>query len=107
MHSHNYSPQAASKRSFGEGKALAAVWTDSPTKMNWPRTVLLGWLNDFRRDFGYCLRSRRVSELLHAARIRWSQRRARLAGFRAGWDFYRKNDPRPIFQLQHEQALHN
>lgn len=106
-HSHNYSPQAAYKRSFGEAKALAAVWTQSPARKNWPRTVLLGWLNDFRRDFAYCVRVRRLSELPHAARIRWSQRRARLAGFRAGWDFYRKHEAPPTLQFQHEQALHN
>jgi rhamnosyltransferase len=90
MHSHNYTPCQAFKRSYGEAKALAAVWNGSPARVNWPRTVLFGWFNDFRRDFGYCLRTRRVSELSHAARIRWSQRRARLAGFRAGWNFYRK-----------------
>ena len=92
MHSHNYTPEQAYKRSFGEARALAAVWNGGPAQMNWCRTVLLGWLNDLRRDFFYCTRTRRISELPHAARIRWSQRRARLAGFRAGWDFYRKND---------------
>jgi rhamnosyltransferase len=107
IHSHNYTPEQAYKRSFGEAKALAAVWNGSPAEMNWPRTVLLGCLNDLRRDFSYCVRNGRMSEFLHAARIRWSQRRARLAGFRAGWDFYRKDDPQPILQVQHEQALHH
>jgi rhamnosyltransferase len=107
MHSHNYTPAQAFKRSFGEARALAAVWNGSPAEVNWPHTVLLGWLNDLRRDFLYCARNGRISELLHAARIRWSQRRARLAGFHAGWDFYRKNDPQPILQVQHEQALHH
>ena len=36
--------------------------------------------------------NRRLAELPHASRIRWEQRRAKLAGFRAGWDFYRKNN---------------
>jgi rhamnosyltransferase len=107
MHSHNYTPEQAFKRSFGEARALAAVWNRSPAEVNWPHTVLLGWLNDLRRDFLYCARNGRMSELLHAARIRWSQRRARLAGFRAGWDFYRKNNPQPILRVQHEQALHH
>jgi rhamnosyltransferase len=89
-HSHNYTPAQAYKRSFGEAKALAAVWTHSPLQINWPRTVLLGWLNDLRRDVVYCTRSKRLDELALAARIRWSQRRAKLAGFREGWQFYRQ-----------------
>jgi rhamnosyltransferase len=107
IHSHNYTPEQAYKRSFGEAKALAAVWTGSPARINWRRTVLLGWLNDLRRDFTYCARTGRISELSHAAHIRWSQRRARLAGFRAGWEFYRKCDSDPTLKLQHEQPLHN
>jgi rhamnosyltransferase len=89
MHSHNYTPVQAYKRSFGEARALAAVWDSSPSKINWPRTVLLGWINDVRRDFGFCARHGRLSELKHAAQIRWQQRRARLDGFRDGWRFYR------------------
>lgn len=88
MHSHNYTPAQAYRRTFGEAKALAAVWNHSPRRMNWPRTVLLGWLNDLRRDFAYCARSRRLREWPHAAQIRWYQRRARLAGFKAGWQCY-------------------
>jgi rhamnosyltransferase len=107
MHSHNYTSEQAYKRSFGEAKALAAVWTGSRSQINWPRTVLFGWLNDVRRDLFFCARNRRMNELPHAARIRWSQRRARLAGFRAGWEFYRKDALDPTFQIQHEQALHN
>jgi rhamnosyltransferase len=89
MHSHNYTAVQAFKRSFGEAKALAAVWTRSPETVNWPRTVLLGWLNDLRRDLAYCHRSGRLLEMPHAAHIRWQQRRARLAGFREGWRCYR------------------
>jgi rhamnosyltransferase len=96
MHSHNYTPQQAYQRSFGEARALAAVWTGQETEMNWPRTVLLGWLNDIRRDFFFCARSRRLKELPHAARIRWNQRRARLAGFKAGWAFYREQQVEPV-----------
>ena len=90
MHSHNYTPPQAYKRSFGEAKALAAVWTQSPQRINWTRTVLLGWLNDLRRDLAFCGRSNRLAELPHAARIRWNQRRAKLAGFREGWRFYKR-----------------
>jgi rhamnosyltransferase len=90
MHSHNYTPEQAYKRSFGEAKALAAVWTGSPGAVNWPRTVLLGWLNDARRDLAFCARKGRLSEFGHSLRIRWNQRRAKLAGFRAGWQHYRQ-----------------
>jgi rhamnosyltransferase len=92
MHSHNYTPAQAYKRSFGEGRALAAVWTGKRTDFNWPRTVLLGWLNDAWRDLGFCVRARRLGEWPHALRIRWQQRRARLAGFTEGWAAYRKSE---------------
>jgi rhamnosyltransferase len=90
MHSHNYTPPQAYKRSFGEAKALAAVWTGQSADFTWPRTVLLGWLGDVRRDFRFCVRNRRLGEFPHAMRIRLEQRKARLAGFREGWAFYRK-----------------
>jgi rhamnosyltransferase len=93
MHSHNYTPQQAYKRSFGEARALAAVWTHPPRTINWPRTVLLGWCNDVRRDFAFCARNHRLSELPYALRIRWCQRRAKLDGFRSGWAFYRQVTP--------------
>lgn len=90
MHSHNYTPAQAYKRSFGEGRALAAVWSGSPDEFSWRRTVLAGWLRDLHRDLVYCARTRRLSEWPHAAHIRWRQRRARLAGFRTGWNDYRR-----------------
>jgi rhamnosyltransferase len=91
-HSHNYTPVQAYKRSFGEARALAAVWNSSPAEINWPRTVLLGWINDVRRDFGFCARHGLLAEWRHAAQIRWQQRRARLDGFREGWKFYRNDE---------------
>jgi rhamnosyltransferase len=92
MHSHNYTSQQAYKRSFGEAKALAAVWNDAPTEINFPKTVLLGWTNDARRDLIFCTQQKRLREWPHAARIRWQQRRAKLAGFREGWKFYRNGN---------------
>jgi rhamnosyltransferase len=89
MHSHNYTPRQAYKRSFGEAWALAAVWS-GPTRGFTPaRTIFLGWLADARRDLAFCLRARRLREWPHALRIRWEQRRAKLAGFRAGWSMHR------------------
>jgi rhamnosyltransferase len=90
MHSHNYTPQQVYKRYFGEARALAAVWTGRRTEINWPQTVLMGWVNDLRRDVRFCFRNRRLAELPYAATIRWQQRRAKLKGFRAGWEFYRE-----------------
>ncbi len=89
MHSHNYTPAQAYKRSYGEARALAAVWNGRPSEVNWLHTVMLGWFNDARRDLQFCLTQNRLSEWPHALRIRWEQRRAKLAGFKAGWEFYR------------------
>jgi rhamnosyltransferase len=89
MHSHNYTPAQAYKRSFGEARALAAVWAGRREDFNWPRTVLLGWLNDARRDLMFCTRTNRLREWPHALRVRWRQRRAKLAGFMDGWKIYR------------------
>jgi len=98
MHSHNYTPAQAYKRIYGEARALAAVWTGRPEEINWLHTVAFGWLNDARRDLGYCARHGRLAEWPHALRIRWEQRKAKLAGFRDGWKFYRAGgtDLRPV-----------
>jgi rhamnosyltransferase len=90
MHSHNYTPAQAYKRSFGDAKALAASWQGKPTEFNYLRTQLLGWASDFRHDVKFCLREKRITELPHAARIRWEQRRGKLDGFREGWSTYRQ-----------------
>jgi rhamnosyltransferase len=90
MHSHNYTAAQTWKRSFGEGRALAAVWNRRGASRTWVRDVLLGWLNDARRDLLFCSRARRLSEWPHALRIRWQQRSGALAGFRDGWLAYRQ-----------------
>jgi rhamnosyltransferase len=98
MHSHNYTPAQAYKRSFGDAKALAASWKGRPEEFNFLRTQLLGSLSDLRHDLNFCLRTGRVSELPHAAKVRWQQRRGKLDGFREGWQAYRQNsneDSRP------------
>ena len=89
MHSHNYTPDQAAKRAFGEGRAHAAMWGGDPGAYNFPKTVLLGWVNDARRDLWYCLRQGRLKEWPHALQIRWRQRQARLAGFQSGWQEFR------------------
>ena len=50
------------------------------------------FLNDARRDLMFCGRKNRLHEWPHALRIRWQQRRARLAGFEAGWKIYREDE---------------
>jgi rhamnosyltransferase len=87
MHSHNYTPGEVYQRFFGEARARAEIRACAPEEFNWPRTVLLGWIKDLRADLAFCARTGRLSELRHAAAIRWQQRRARLAGLRAGWKF--------------------
>jgi rhamnosyltransferase len=80
MHSHNYTPHQAYKRSFGEAWALGLMGvTTTP-----PAQRMLGWCNDLQRDLRYCLRTRRLTESPHGWRIRWAQRRGRQDGGRAG-----------------------
>jgi len=85
MHSHNYTPDQSYKRSFGDARAIGKAWTGSPGEFNWPKTVLLGWLSDARHDLNFCIREKRLRELAHCLRIRWRQRKGKLAGFRHGW----------------------
>jgi rhamnosyltransferase len=88
-HSHNYTAAQSYKRSFGDARALAASWNGTRGDFNFPKTVLLGWLSDMRHDLSFCFRTGQLSDLPHAARIRWSQRIGKLAGFREGWRNYR------------------
>jgi len=85
MHSHNYTPEQARKRSFGDARAIGQAWMGSPAEFNWTKTVALGWLSDLRHDVRFCARTGRWLEVPHAARIRWQQRNGKLAGFRQGW----------------------
>ena len=82
MHSHNYTPEQAWKRSFGDARALAQAGSVSPADRRWFKTVALGWLSDLRHDMRFCLCNGRMGELPYAARVRWQQRRGKLAGFR-------------------------
>jgi rhamnosyltransferase len=90
MHSHNYTPAQAYKRSFGDAKALAASWNGTSNDFNFFRTQLLGCASDLRHDLSYCLKTGRLLEIPHAALIRWSQRKGKLHGFREGWSVYRQ-----------------
>ncbi len=83
-HSHNYTPRQAYKRSFGEAWALTAMGAAHPARSACGRIMALGWLNDMRRDFGFCVRTGRLAEWPQAWRIRWAQRRGKRAGLNAG-----------------------
>jgi rhamnosyltransferase len=85
MHSHNYTPAQVWQRALGDARALAQAGSAWPSDRRWLKTVALGWLSDVRHDLAFCLREGRLAELPHAARIRWHQRRGKLAGFRQGW----------------------
>jgi rhamnosyltransferase len=89
MHSHNYTPRQAYKRSFGEAWALAAVFNGHPSEVTHPARVAAGVLADAKRDLAFCARTRRLREWPRAVRIRWEQRLARRAGFKAGWAMHR------------------
>jgi rhamnosyltransferase len=90
MHSHNYTAKQAWKRSFGEGRALAGVCDESTVLRMSPPRVLIGWLNDARRDLLFCAGKGRLREWPHALGIRWQQRWGMRAGFREGWKAYRQ-----------------
>lgn len=92
MHSHNYTAKEAWKRSFGEGRALAGVCDDSTVTRMRRRHVLLGWVNDARRDLRFCAREGRLYEWPHALGIRWQQRWGMRTGFREGWKLFRQPD---------------
>lgn len=89
MHSHNYTPRQAYKRSFGEAWALAAVWAGNATDFNVRRSLLLGSMSDAWKDLRYCVRTHRTQEWPHSVKIRWQQRLGRLHGFHAGWQMHR------------------
>ena len=85
MHSHNYTPDQAYQRSFGDARAIGKACQGSPREFNWPRTVALGGLKDLWHDLRYCAINGRLRELPFAARVRWEQRNGKLSGFRKGW----------------------
>lgn len=89
MHSHNYTPSQAYKRSFGEAWALADVWRGTEPNCTPLRTLALGWLRDAAADLRWCARHGRLGEWPACCRIRWEQRLGRLHGFRAGWRMHR------------------
>lgn len=89
MHSHNYTPRQAYKRSFGEAWALAQAWRGSLKDFNLRRSVFLGGLRDAWGDLRYCQRKGRLRQWPQTLAVRWQQRLGRLHGFHAGWQMHR------------------
>ncbi len=88
MHSHNYTLKQAYKRAYGDTFAAAATGTTPARNYNWHYTVFLGAFRDSLRDLAYCRREGRLLEWPHAAAVRFSQRRGKMDGYRAGWKHY-------------------
>jgi len=89
MHSHNYTPRQAYKRSFGEAWARSAVCSSSEGSTGTCRSLLLGWLSDVLGDLRYCRRTGQLRQFSRAPGVRWQQRLGRLHGFRSGWQMHR------------------
>ena len=90
MHSHNYTPDQAYKRSFGDARALAASWDKSPLRFN-PVQTILGWANDTLAA-RFCVLPENQSPHRIAARREnplATKRRGILDGFKEGWRHYR------------------
>ena len=88
MHSHNYTLKQAYKRAYGDTFAAAATGTTPARNYNWHYTVFLGAFRDNLRDLKYCREQGRLLEFPHAAAVRFSQRRGKMDGYRAGWKHY-------------------
>jgi len=84
MHSHNYTPAQAWKRSFGDARAVAKAGKAPPVDNRWLKTVVLRWINDLQHDVRFCARNGRLGELPYAARVRWQQRCGKWAGLCQG-----------------------
>lgn len=84
MHSHNYTPEQSYRRAFGDARAQAKACPKTVSPKSFLRHVMLGWMNDIRRDFIFCTASSQAKQFFHALRIRWNQRCGAFAGFRQG-----------------------
>ncbi len=89
MHSHNYAPDEAYRRSFGDAMAQASSSIGGRKDLNFLKTFLGGWLRDVSKDVRYCWQNGRLNELPFATRVRFNQRLGRLHGFRDGWGTHR------------------
>jgi rhamnosyltransferase len=89
MHSHNYSPRQAYKRSFGESWALAAVARGGARQTATAGRIAAGWLRDAASDLKYCFRMHRLLQFPGALAVRLQQRMGHVHGYQAGWRMHR------------------
>lgn len=91
VHSHNYTPQQAFRRCYGDTFAMAATSSTPPKNYNFRYTVILGTLRDAAKDWKWCAEQGRFNEWPHAVLIRFAQRLGKRAGYRAGWKHFRRD----------------
>jgi rhamnosyltransferase len=90
MHSHNYTPAQARKRSYGDSFASSATSLTAPSDFGFVRSVLLAGAKDMVRDLRYCLRAGRLAQWPHAIAVRFAQRAGRRQGFLDGYKHYQR-----------------
>ena len=88
MHSHNYTPRQAFKRSFGEAWALAGACAERREGFR-PVRAFAGWARDVAGDLAFAWRRARLAQWPGAVQIRWQQRLGGLHGYRAVWRMHR------------------
>jgi rhamnosyltransferase len=91
IHSHNYTLKQAYKRAYGDTFALAATSQTPARNYNWRYTVGVGTARDALKDLKWCLKTGKVLEWPHAVAVRFSQRRGKMDGYRAGWKHYQRD----------------
>ena len=84
MHSHNYTPEQSYRRAYGDARAQGKASSGGAPERSFCKSVVLGWINDMRRDLGFSRRNLLPTEFVHAMKIRWNQRCGAFAGFRQG-----------------------
>lgn len=84
MHSHNYTPEQSYRRALGDARALGKASREAVAAKSFFKSVVLGWVNDIRRDIAFCARNFAVKQFGHAMKIRWKQRCGAFAGFQQG-----------------------
>lgn len=91
IHSHNYTLKQAHKRSYGDAFADAA---SSPQTLGFATSsfgAMAGALRDAVKDARWCLKHGRMLEWPHAVGVRFAQRLGKGAGYRAGWQHYKRD----------------
>ncbi len=83
-HSHNYTLKQSFKRHFGEGKAEAAIFTNSEIDFGFSRYVMAPLVAEIARDCFWSLKHVSIDGLLHTVPLRVAQKLGRWNGMKAG-----------------------